>query len=114
MAEKREPVTHELKTGPQCYSDIVKRVKTFEIRFCGDRDFQVGDFLKIREFMPCPKCKGTGRVWDSGDKTDCAECSDAHGRYTGYLHNVEVTYIVRGLCYGVPENFCVMAIRPKE
>ncbi|EKE9396609.1 DUF3850 domain-containing protein, partial [Listeria monocytogenes] len=40
---------HELKILPEYYEDIVAGRKTFEIRK-NDRDFQVGDYLILKEF----------------------------------------------------------------
>ncbi|HAM2078072.1 TPA: DUF3850 domain-containing protein [Listeria monocytogenes] len=41
--------THELKILSEYYWDIVEGRKTFEIRK-NDRDFQVGDYLILKEF----------------------------------------------------------------
>lgn len=43
--------THELKTWPLYYQDMVYGPKNFEVRR-NDRDFQVGDLLVLREFDP--------------------------------------------------------------
>jgi hypothetical protein len=43
--------THELKTWPVFYKDIVNGTKTFEVRQ-NDRDFQLGDLLLLREYDP--------------------------------------------------------------
>jgi hypothetical protein len=43
--------THELKTWPVFYKDIINGTKTFEVR-TNDRDFQVGDILLLREYDP--------------------------------------------------------------
>lgn len=40
---------HELKIAPKYYSEIISRVKTFEIRK-NDRDFKVGDEVKLKEW----------------------------------------------------------------
>jgi hypothetical protein len=43
--------THELKTWPVFYKDIVNGTKTFEVRK-NDRNFQLGDILLLREYDP--------------------------------------------------------------
>ena len=40
---------HELKIAPRYYTDIVSKKKTFEIRK-NDRNFQVGDEVKLKEW----------------------------------------------------------------
>jgi hypothetical protein len=42
---------HELKCWPEYFAQIVNDTKTFEIRK-DDRGFQVGDFLRLREWEP--------------------------------------------------------------
>jgi len=79
---------HTLKTWPDIYKLMVDGVKTFDYRK-NDRDFQVGDTLRLREYIP-------GR-------------RDA-GRFTGRTLYVKVTYILKDAppAFGLPEGFCVM------
>lgn len=51
-------MTHELKIWPQFYKLVAEGSKTFEVRK-NDRDFQVGDEVKLKYFdpewpSPCP------------------------------------------------------------
>ncbi len=55
-------MTHELKCWPEFYEDIASNVKTFEIRK-DDRDFRVGDIMRLREWDPKTK-QYSGRVTD--------------------------------------------------
>lgn len=51
---------HDLKTINPYFQAVWDGVKTFEIRK-NDRNFKVGDLLKLREYLP--DCSGyTGRV----------------------------------------------------
>lgn len=56
-SRQREEV-HELKTLPKYFKEVVEGSKTFEVRK-DDRDFQVGDWLKLREYNSTKK-KYTG------------------------------------------------------
>lgn len=78
--------THELKTWPEPFMDVALGRKTFEVRK-NDRDYRVGDTLKLQEYSP-----GT----DS---------------YSGMWQTVLVTYVLRGDQFGIEAGFCVMSIR---
>lgn len=47
-------MTHELKCWPEYFRPLWKRAKSFEIRL-NDRNFQVGDTLRLREWNPDTK-----------------------------------------------------------
>lgn len=49
------PRLHKLKVHPQFYQKIEERLKNFEIRY-NDRDFRVGDLLKLEEYDPDTQC----------------------------------------------------------
>jgi uncharacterized protein YqfB (UPF0267 family) len=42
---------HDLKITPEYFDDIVSDIKTFEVRR-NDRDFKVGDILRLMEYFP--------------------------------------------------------------
>ncbi|EMK0887026.1 DUF3850 domain-containing protein [Listeria monocytogenes] len=74
--------SHELKILSEYFWDIVVEQKTFEIRK-NDRNFQVGDYLILKEFK--------------------------EEKHTGWKITVEVTYITD---YEQKENYVVMGINP--
>jgi hypothetical protein len=81
--------THELKTWPSYFQAVKDGDKTFEVRK-NDRDFQVGDWLKLLEYNP------------SKDRT---------APYTGREVTVMVTYVLDGGEFGIEKGYCVMGIR---
>ena len=78
-------MTHELKIWPEYFQAVWDGRKTFEIRK-KDRDYQVGDYLKLLEFDP--------------DKQD----------YTGSGLLVRVTYILEDPEF-VKDGYVVMGIK---
>lgn len=99
---------HELKTWPDSFQAILDDIKTHEVRTF-DRPFAVGDVLHLREFVPCPTCKGTRRCWGNGDTEDCG-CASG-GDYTGRAAWVRVTYLTPPGTFGVAAGTCVMSVR---
>lgn len=75
---------HELKTWVPYYRAIVEGKKKFEVRL-NDRNFQVGDKLKLREY----------------DNTT--------GEYTGRAITVDVSYILNGGSFGIEKDYVVMS-----
>jgi uncharacterized protein YqfB (UPF0267 family) len=69
LKDKREQTVHELKCWPQFFEAIAAGQKRHDLRHASDREFQVGDQLRLREFDPVIQ------------------------RYTGREQFVEVTYI---------------------
>ena len=50
MSEKRSyPINHDVKILPEFYMLVNSGVKTSEVRLF-DRDYQVGDYLKLHEY----------------------------------------------------------------
>ena len=82
---------HELKCWPEPFEAIRSGAKTYEIREAIDRDYQVGDELVLREWVP--------------------SLTLLSGKYTGRRERVRVTYMTRGGQWGIPEGLCVMGIR---
>ncbi|KKN20461.1 hypothetical protein LCGC14_0935420 [marine sediment metagenome] len=50
---------HDLKCWPESFAAIGQERKTLELRK-NDRDFQVGDYLLLREYEPGPNARYTG------------------------------------------------------
>ncbi|HGC5945109.1 TPA: DUF3850 domain-containing protein [Enterococcus faecalis] len=82
VLEERErgPKVHELKILPVYFEAVVTRKKRFEIRK-NDRDFRVGDILRLREYQ--------------------------NGQYTGELYVTTITYLTD---YAQQANYVVMGI----
>jgi len=78
--------THELKIWPEYFNAIVEGRKTFEIRW-NDRAFQEGDSLNLREWEPLRK------------------------RYSGRRLDAEITYVIVGPAWDLPEGMAVMSIK---
>lgn len=79
------PSTHDLKCWPQPFDAIWDGRKRFEIRK-NDRNFGVDDRLVLWEWDPISE------------------------KYTGRKIEAQVTYIVRGGEWGLPDDLCVMSI----
>ncbi len=86
---------HELKCWTNVFPAIVDGTKTAEYRK-NDRDYQVGDILKLKEYDP-----------SGGQFT-------GQGEYTGEMVLVKVTHIVYGGQFGIPDGYCVMSIKQVE
>ncbi len=82
---------HVLKTWPEYFEAIQAGLKTFEARK-DDRDFRIGDHLKLREFNP----EHEGIV---------------EQEYTGRVAACEITYIMRGPKFGIEQGWCVMGLK---
>lgn len=78
-------MTHELKVWPEYFGALWRAEKRFEVRERRDRDFQVGDRLRLREW------------------------SEATG-HSGREIEAEVTYVLEGGIFGVAPGHCVMSL----
>ena len=86
---------HELKTDPDVFDDVVSARKLFELRF-NDRNFNVGDILKLR------KTKYTGKEMSEGKPLE----------YIGNPFYVLVLHILKGPIYGLADGWIIMSITP--
>ncbi len=89
--------THELKTDPIVFDDVVAGRKLFEIRR-DDRGFQVGDLLVLK------------RTLHTGE-----EMAGADGKpliYTGDVVVVKVIHLLRGPVYGLHPGWVILSIEP--
>jgi hypothetical protein len=48
----RPAIEHRVKSWPQLFEATLAGVKTHDVRNVGDRDYQVGDTLRLLEFDP--------------------------------------------------------------
>ena len=88
---------HELKTDSEVFKPVLKNKKTFEIRF-NDRNFQVGDFLLLKE------TQFTGEEMKEGKPLE----------YTGASCLVKITHILLGPIYGLKEGWAILSIKLKK
>lgn len=78
--------THELKSWPQFFEPVLTGKKRFEIRN-DDRGFEVGDILKLKEYIPDEDC------------------------YTGRELEAKVTYLMPAFpALGLMAGYCIMSI----
>lgn len=77
-------MTHELKIQPKYFAEVIHNNKRFEIRKY-DRDYQVGDFLLLREFE--------------------------NGEYTGNCSELlQIVYILHDCPeYGLMNGYCILS-----
>lgn len=84
---------HELKTWRPFFQHIIDGIKTFDIRE-NDRGYQVGDVLRLREFIP-----------------DAMERTHSDGHYTGRSVYHLVVYKLDGaLIAGLEDSYCVLGL----
>jgi len=76
---------HELKTDRQVFNLTIRGVKNYEVRL-NDRDFKVGDKLRLKEWDPVQKI------------------------YTGRTVTRNVDHILFGGQYGISPDYVVMSI----
>src|ERR1700722_16492529 len=58
--ERRPRMEHKVKSWPEFFEAVLSGVKTHDVRRMSDRDYQVGDTLRLMEFDP-EKQQHTGR-----------------------------------------------------
>lgn len=78
----RKSIVHELKILPQYYDAVISNVKNFEL-IKDDRDFQIGDFVILKEYID--------------------------GEYTGRETGFKISYILRNCPeYGLMDGYCIL------
>lgn len=86
---------HELKTWPIYFQAIIREGKNFELRK-NDRDFKVGDHVRLMEYMP----SGSG-----------CYSSNSVGFYTGAHVLLRIAYVLKGCPeLGLKEGHCILAL----
>lgn len=78
---------HYLKTWPEVFEKVLSGEKTFEVRK-NDRDFRVGDLVKLNEFNPITGYSKRETAW------------------------LEIVYILPGGQFGIAEGYVVMQLKP--
>jgi hypothetical protein len=98
-ATEGERRVHDVKCWPEPFAALRRDEKPYEIRV-NDRDYHVGDVLRLHEFDPagCPT-----RDLTTGAVLAC-------GSYTGEEEERVVTYMTPGGEWGLPEHLCVLGL----
>ena len=52
ITEPRGPVEHKVKSWPRFFEAVLSGAKTHEVRRLTDRDYRVGDLLRLQEYDP--------------------------------------------------------------
>jgi hypothetical protein len=85
--------THEVKSWPEFFEPMIQGLKSHDLRRTDDRNFNVGDHLRLREFDPRSE------------------------KYTGRACTVEITYITSSTVpcayfeAAIDPLFCVLSVR---
>ena len=87
-------MTHELKCWTEPFQAVKRGDKPFEWRK-DDRDYRVGDTLRLREWNPAYRPDGSLLPKSRG--------------YTGDEILRTVTYIIRE-GFGIPEGYCIIGL----
>ena len=119
---------HELKSWPSSFFAVRDETKTAEFRR-NDRDFQAGDLILLREFIPSKEMWLTAGLSETA-WTDCwwieydfpkdiKEGTDAYyeagvekpveAHYTGESLLVRIEHVQTG--FGIPDGFVMLSIR---
>jgi len=83
---KREPIVHELKSWPDSFEAVALGAKTAEFRL-NDRDFRVGDKVKLR-------------YWDPATET-----------YSGRFICGRISHVAYGPSWGIPDGWCMFSMK---
>lgn len=81
-------MTHYLKILPDYFKDVESGAKTFELRR-NDRNYQPGDTLVLREWLP-------------------------EGGYTGRELTRYVPYVLQGKDFGLVDGWCILSLHRVE
>lgn len=92
--EGAEPVawtgrTHDLKTWPTPYDAVAAGLKPWELRL-NDRDYRVGDRLRLRRWVPVAES------------------------YSGEETTRQVAWLLKGPAFGLPEGYVIMSLSPPD
>ena len=90
-------IIHDLKCWPSSFLPIVAGYKKAEFRL-GDRDYKRNDFLLLREWMPA----------DNPDELEASDWVLTPG-YTGNVQLVQVTHVLHGPAFGVPDGYVMLS-----
>lgn len=101
--------THSVKSWPTEFEAVADGIKTFEVRR-NDRDYQPGDVLVLREYVPTPDACGVSEDYRPG-RSQYGPCNLKAGHiglheqeygYTGREERAIITYVYRSEAPGAP------------
>ena len=87
MTTETQERAHDLKTWPEPFAAVRTLLKPWELRR-NDRDYQVGDLLRLHEWDPATE------------------------EASGEMEVRRVTWMLNGPAFGLPEGYCIMSMEP--
>lgn len=111
--------THEVKSWPEFFIPVNDGVKPFDLRR-NDRDYQVGDLLRMREWVP--KNAPPAAPEPASNRVEPAVPVHALGTYSGREVTKRLTWILEGIGHvgaieplkGLNRGYVILGLAPPK